>query len=178
MFDIDAGKLLILGVIALVVLGPKELPRVMRQVGSALGKMRRMAAEFQTQFMDAVKESEMEELRKDMQKMADQTRVDIDYNPVTETDRQIRDAIDGKPTENKSTENKSTENKSGDGEFRDGWREPDDFASTPVPEDPDPDNRVYSADIPRADIAQAREPAGAQPAEDAAMQPVRKTGEA
>ena len=97
MFDIDAGKILILGVIALVVLGPKELPRVMRQVGSALGKMRRMAAEFQTQFMDAMKESEMEELKKDMQKMADQAKVDINYDPVAETNRQIRDAIDGKP---------------------------------------------------------------------------------
>jgi len=115
MFDIDAGKLLILGVIALVVLGPKELPRVMRQVGSALSKMRRMAAEFQSQFMDAVKESEMEELKKDMQKLSDQAKLDINYDPMAETDRAIRDAMADKP-------------------------------ATPAPSDPD--NAVYSVDLP------------------------------
>lgn len=151
MFDIDAGKLLILGVIALVVLGPKELPRVMRQVGSALGKMRRMAAEFQTQFMDAMKESEMEELKKDMQKVAEQARVDIDYNPAAETDRQIREAIDGKPRS-------------------------DIDASTPIPEDPDPDNKVYSADIPPLGAPETT-PA-AEPAALAETQPARKAGEA
>ncbi|MDB5571581.1 MAG: tatB [Hyphomicrobiales bacterium] len=97
MFDIDAGKLLIIGVIALVVLGPKELPRVMRQVGTALGKMRRMASEFQSQFMDAMKESEMEDLKKDMQKMADSARIDVNYDPVSATNREIRDAIEGAP---------------------------------------------------------------------------------
>lgn len=123
MFDIDAGKLLILGVIALVVLGPKELPRVMRQVGNAIGKMRRMASEFQTQFMDAMKESEMEELKKDMQKMADQARVDMNYDPVSETDRQIRDAIDGRPGDKPA-------------------RAPDGVIEH------DPDNAVYSVDLP------------------------------
>ncbi len=97
MFDIDAGKLLIIGVIALVVLGPKELPRVMRQVGTALGKMRRMASEFQTQFMDAMKESEMEDLKKDMQKMADSARIDVNYDPIATTNREIRNAIEGVP---------------------------------------------------------------------------------
>ena len=62
MFDIDSGKLLIIGIVALVVIGPKELPGVLRQVGNALGKVRRMAAEFQGQFMDAMRESELEEL--------------------------------------------------------------------------------------------------------------------
>lgn len=153
MFDIDAGKILILGVIALVVLGPKELPRVMRQVGSALGKMRRMAAEFQTQFMDAMKESEMEELKKDMQKMADQAKVDINYDPVADTNRQIRDAIDGKP----------------DAPYTD----PNAPATTAAH---DPDNAVYSVDLPPP------APAPVEAANDApstpAAPPVRKTGEA
>ncbi len=168
MFDIDAGKLLILGVIALVVLGPKELPRVMRQVGNALGKMRRMAGEFQTQFMDAMKESEMEELKKDMKKMADQARVDIDYNPVSETDRHIRDAIDGKPQHGVA-------------------------ASTPVPEDPDFDYRPPSAERqstetrpaqtpedPAASAQTAHAPAGTEPQEQPAPQGqnARKAGEA
>jgi sec-independent protein translocase protein TatB len=165
MFDIDAGKLLILGVIALIVLGPKELPRVMRQVGAALSKMRQMAAEFQSQFSEAMKQSELEELKKDMAKMADQARVDINYDPVADTDRQMREAIDGK---------KNNEIP----------------ASTPIPEDPDPDNRVYTADLP------AVQPSAAAPESLPAStavapnnlaeakpsvsegQPVRKAGEA
>lgn len=70
MFDIDSGKLLIIGIVALVVIGPKELPGVMRQVGQAIGKLRRMAAEFQGQFMDAMREAELEELKKDVDKMS------------------------------------------------------------------------------------------------------------
>ena len=71
MFDIDSGKLLIIGVVALVVIGPKELPGVLRQVGQAVGKLRRMAGEFQGQFMEAMRESELEELRKNVEKVAD-----------------------------------------------------------------------------------------------------------
>ena len=71
MFDIDGGKLLIIGIVALVVIGPKELPGVLRQIGQAVAKMRRMASEFQGQFMDAMRESELDELRKDVTKMAE-----------------------------------------------------------------------------------------------------------
>jgi len=98
MFDIDAGKLLIIGVIALVVLGPKELPRVLRQIGSMLGKMRRMAAEFQGQFAEAMRQSEMEELKKSVEKVADSARVDINYDPVAVTNREIRAAIEDQPS--------------------------------------------------------------------------------
>jgi sec-independent protein translocase protein TatB len=98
MFDIDAGKLLIIGVIALVVLGPKELPRVLRQIGSMLGKMRRMAAEFQGQFAEAMRQSEMEELKKSVEKVADSARVDINYDPVAVTNREIRAALEDKPS--------------------------------------------------------------------------------
>ena len=53
MFDFDIGKLMVVGIVALAVIPPKDLPRVMRTVGQVVGKMRRMAAEFQGQFMDA-----------------------------------------------------------------------------------------------------------------------------
>lgn len=73
MFDIDSGKLLIVAVLALIVIGPKDLPRVLRQVGQAVGKLRRMSAEFQGQFMDAIKDAEIEDIRrelKDLEKTA------------------------------------------------------------------------------------------------------------
>src|SRR5438552_3730369 len=64
MFDIGWGKLVVIGVIALIVIGPKELPAVLRTVGQWMGKMRRMAAEFQGQFQDAMREAEMADLKK------------------------------------------------------------------------------------------------------------------
>ena len=95
MFDLDAGKLIIIGIVALVVIGPKELPRVMRQVGQAIGKLRRMAADFQGQFMDAMKEADIEDLKKEINAVAESTkaevnaisdaaRIDMNFDPVAE----------------------------------------------------------------------------------------------
>ena len=64
MFDIGASELLVIGVVALVVIGPKELPGVLRTVGKTVGKVRQMAGEFQSQFSEAMREAEMDEARK------------------------------------------------------------------------------------------------------------------
>ena len=64
MFDISWGKLVIIGVVALIVIGPKELPTVLRAVGQWMGKIRRMASEFQGQFQEAMREAEMADLKK------------------------------------------------------------------------------------------------------------------
>jgi len=64
MFDISWGKLVIIGVVALIVIGPKELPAVLRQLGQWMTKIRRMAAEFQGQFSEAMREAEMADLKK------------------------------------------------------------------------------------------------------------------
>jgi len=64
MFDISWGKLVIIGVVALIVIGPKELPMVLRTVGQWMSKIRRMASEFQGQFQDAMREAEMADLKK------------------------------------------------------------------------------------------------------------------
>ena len=67
MFDFDVSKLLVFGIIALVVIPPKDLPRVMRTVGQYVGKMRRMAAEFQGQFRDAMREADFEGVKKEIE---------------------------------------------------------------------------------------------------------------
>src|SRR5258708_6972299 len=64
MFDMWGGKVVIIGVVALLVIGPKELPAVLRQLGQMMAKVRRMAAEFQGQFQDAMREAEMADLKK------------------------------------------------------------------------------------------------------------------
>ena len=67
MFDIGWSELLVIGVVAVVVVGPKELPRLMRTFGHYTGKLRAMASDFQRQFEDAVRDSEIDEVRKAMQ---------------------------------------------------------------------------------------------------------------
>ena len=64
MFDISWGKLVIIGVVALLVIGPKDLPMVLRTVGQWMTKIRRMASEFQGQFQEAMREAEMADLKK------------------------------------------------------------------------------------------------------------------
>ncbi|MGN6573988.1 MAG: Sec-independent protein translocase protein TatB [Pseudolabrys sp.] len=64
MFDIGGGELVVIGIVALVAIGPKELPTVLRTVGRYMGKIRRMSAEFQGQFQEAMREAEMSDLKK------------------------------------------------------------------------------------------------------------------
>ncbi len=64
MFDIGWSEFLVIAVVALIVIGPKELPAVLRTVGQWTGKIRRMAGEFQSQFQEAMREAEMADLKK------------------------------------------------------------------------------------------------------------------
>src|ERR1700712_1863006 len=64
MFDIGWSEFLVIGVVALIAIGPKELPGVLRMVGQWMGKARKMAAEFQGQFNEAMREAEMAEVKK------------------------------------------------------------------------------------------------------------------
>ena len=74
MFDLGWGKIIIIAVIALVVIGPKELPAVLRTVGQWMGKILRMAAEFQGQFQEAMREAEMADLKKSIDSITEATR--------------------------------------------------------------------------------------------------------
>jgi len=73
MFDISWGKLVIIGVVALLVIGPKELPAVLRQLGQWMTKIRRMAAEFQGQFNEAMREADMADLKKSFDEVREAT---------------------------------------------------------------------------------------------------------
>ena len=86
MLDLDISKMIIVGIVALAVIPPKDLPCVMRTVGQAVGKMRRMATEFQGQFMDAMREVEreadLESVKKEFQAINEQAKVDTAFDPV------------------------------------------------------------------------------------------------
>ena len=93
MFDIDSGKLLIVAVLALIVIGPKELPRVLRQLGQAVGKMRRMAGEFQGQFMDAMKEADIADIRKELAELKSSSALDVQFDPVRDIQTEMTSAM-------------------------------------------------------------------------------------
>ena len=65
MFDIGWSELLIVGVVAVVAIGPKELPNTMRSLGRGMNKLRRMAGEFQGQFNQVLKEANLEDVKKE-----------------------------------------------------------------------------------------------------------------
>jgi sec-independent protein translocase protein TatB len=64
MFDIGWSEFVVIAVVALIAIGPKELPGVLRMVGQWIGKARKMAGEFQGQFQEAMREAEMADLKK------------------------------------------------------------------------------------------------------------------
>lgn len=99
MFEFGAFKLLVIALVALLVVGPKDLPRLLRQAGEMVAKLRRMAGEFQQQFSDALRESELDQIKKDVAQMAESAKVDMNYDMVGETNREIHEAIEGKPGE-------------------------------------------------------------------------------
>jgi sec-independent protein translocase protein TatB len=106
MFEIGWGELLIIGVVALIAIGPKELPGVLRTLGQWMSKLRRMASEFQSQFHEAMREAEMADLKKQVDDMTSQAQSYASFDPVAEvrreldsTQQQIESAMADKPTE-------------------------------------------------------------------------------
>jgi sec-independent protein translocase protein TatB len=65
MFDITSSKLLILAIVALIVVGPKDLPVLLRTLAKYLGVIRHHASEFRAQLEDALREAEIDELKKE-----------------------------------------------------------------------------------------------------------------
>ena len=64
MFGVDTSELLVVAVVALLFIGPKELPRVMMQVGRWIGRMRGYARHFTSGIENVIREAELEEMEK------------------------------------------------------------------------------------------------------------------
>jgi sec-independent protein translocase protein TatB len=98
MFDMSWGEIMVIGAIALIVIGPKDLPRTLRTVGNMIGKVRRMAAEFQGQFNEAMREAELDDVKRQIQGVNDSvSSLNTSFNPVQTIRDEIKGAIEAKP---------------------------------------------------------------------------------
>jgi sec-independent protein translocase protein TatB len=76
-------EVLIIGALALIVIGPKDLPLVLRRVGQFVGKMRGMAAEFRASFDELARQSELDELRREVEALRSTPGQDGEKSPGT-----------------------------------------------------------------------------------------------
>jgi sec-independent protein translocase protein TatB len=93
MLDMSWGEVMVIGAVALIVIGPKDLPRTLRTVGQMTSKIRRMAAEFQSQFNEAMREAELDDVKKQIQGMNESVSSlnKTGFNPI----QTIRDEVKG-----------------------------------------------------------------------------------
>jgi len=97
MFDIGWSELVVIGIVALIAIGPKELPGVLRAVGQWMGKIRRMASEFQGQFQEAMREAEMADLKKSVDEMTDTAKSYTNFDPIGMVRNEIESLTADKP---------------------------------------------------------------------------------
>ncbi|WP_050630541.1 Sec-independent protein translocase protein TatB [Bradyrhizobium viridifuturi] len=93
MFDIGWSELVVIAVVALIAIGPKELPGVLRMVGQWMGKARKMAAEFQGQFQEAMREAEMADLKKSFDEVREAATGITSGNIMTSLQKDVTDAL-------------------------------------------------------------------------------------
>ncbi len=91
MFDLSWSELLLIGVVALIFIGPKELPGVLRTLGQWMSKIRRMAGDFQNQFHDAMREAELADLKKEVDEMAAQA-ARYNFDPLADVRKEMESA--------------------------------------------------------------------------------------
>src|SRR3979411_2378465 len=93
MFDIGWVEFLVMAVVALIAIGPKELPGVLRTVGQWMGKARKMAAEFQGQFQEAMREAEMADLKKSFDEVREAATGFTGGNLMTSLEKDVGSAL-------------------------------------------------------------------------------------
>ena len=97
MFDIGWSELLLIGIVALIAIGPKELPGALRTLGQWMSKVRRMASEFQNQFHEAMREAELADLKKEVDEMASKAQSYANFDPIDDIRRDIEKAASPPP---------------------------------------------------------------------------------
>jgi sec-independent protein translocase protein TatB len=95
MLDMSWGEIMTIGAVALIVIGPKDLPRALRTVGNVVGKLRRMASEFQGQFNEAMREAELDDVKKQLQGVNDSmSSLNTGFNPIQTIRDELKTAVE------------------------------------------------------------------------------------
>jgi sec-independent protein translocase protein TatB len=94
MFNLGWGEIVVIGIVALIAIGPKELPTVLRTVGLWMGKVRRMANEFQGQFQEALREAELSDLKKHADDLSNSVSDLANIDPLADTQKEMEKAFE------------------------------------------------------------------------------------
>jgi sec-independent protein translocase protein TatB len=97
MFDIGWTEMLVIAIVMIVVVGPKDLPKMLRTFGRTTAKMRGMAADFQKQFNDALKEAELDDVKKSVDSLRSlnpAAEIRKQLNPFEQAAADVRSGVD------------------------------------------------------------------------------------
>jgi sec-independent protein translocase protein TatB len=96
MFDLTSSKLFLLAIVALLVIGPKDFPILLRTIGKYVGIIRGHAKEFRAQFDEAIRETELAQLKKDMESIGRETEASLNATrqSVEETFAEARQGVE------------------------------------------------------------------------------------
>lgn len=97
MFDIAWTEMLVIAIVMIVVVGPKELPGMLRSIGKTTAKLRSMAGDFRKQFDEALKEAELDDLKKiaeDAKSLNPMGDIKKAMNPLESAGRDVRAGLE------------------------------------------------------------------------------------
>jgi sec-independent protein translocase protein TatB len=97
MFNLGWGELVVIGIVALIAIGPKELPTVLRTLGQWMGKVRRMANEFQGQFQEALREAEFADLKKHTDDISSSVSEFSTIDPLADVQKDVERSFEETP---------------------------------------------------------------------------------
>jgi sec-independent protein translocase protein TatB len=103
MFGLNWGEVIVIGIVALIAIGPKELPTVLRTLGMWMGKVRRMANEFQNQFQEALREAEIADLKKHADELSSSVGELAHMDPMADVQKDVERAFEEPPAADVAT---------------------------------------------------------------------------
>jgi sec-independent protein translocase protein TatB len=122
MFDLGLTELLVIGIVALIIVGPKDLPVLFRRVGEFVGRMKGMAREFTSAMNDAADQVGVKDVAKTMRAAADPVKTGLDkvgeatkeftnFDPLSETGKLASERVDASKKIREATEKRQINKK-------------------------------------------------------------------
>lgn len=113
MFGIDGPEFLVIVLVLIVVVGPKDLPKMMRAFGKVMARVRTTSSEFRQQFDDAMREAELEDLQKslsDVGNLDPRKKMTEIFDPLRDIAKDIKGSLDVDKAEQKAPVNNKGDN--------------------------------------------------------------------